>query len=212
MVNMGAGFAILKRIIELFVWDVILSALLHGLNIAGIIPGNMSGQFLSLLVGALLYIVQNVRWMRRCRFEMPSKRIYMFVNYTAYAVFVLISFVILAVTDSATYTWIFSITEFLTHTNLNISTVQSAVVFHTVMIFIIWLAPAGMEALLIDEGNTAWQEKSYTANDILMAVNSNELNLPPYIRKTVFAGIFKTATENELNRMSGLPVEDEDEF
>ena len=225
----GYLFCAGRRFIEMFVINAVLSVLIFGLFKMSVIPSTMAGCFLSLGFGAVVFWIVNIILLRRCRYDLPDRKAYMISNYIALGAFSLFSIIFLFIVDSETYTWVFAITKFLKYSKLELggslllddsdmtATFFSALIFHAITAFVIWAAPAGIEALLNDARKTNWQDNTYTVNEIMDAVdrvrvqyNNND--------EMIYYGLqqlFGEAKENELRALMGmelLPEEDDDEM
>ena len=187
----------------------------------------MAGCFLSLGFGAIVFWVVNTILLRRCRFALPDRKTYLTANYIAFGAFVLFSLIFLVLVDSETYTWLFAITKFLKYSNIQLGasfmfgdeamtdTFFASMIFHAITAFVIWAAPAGMEEMLSDAKKEHWQDRFYTAVEIMRAVaktrekhsNNDELFFDEL--KLLFDG----ATDNEIRRLLGMELlpENEDE-
>ncbi|MBQ3426235.1 MAG: hypothetical protein IJH37_03705 [Clostridia bacterium] len=211
----GILFASARRFVEMLLWMVILSALIFGLYKAEVIMPTTTGCFVSLMIGAILFWLQNFRWLCRCRVSVPSRRIYLIVNYVPYAVIMIISYIILAFYDSQVYTWLFSITKFLKYGEVlsfdtgTATTVISSFVFHLITLLLIWFAPYSIESALKE--NNSWRDVFYTATDAVKVVTAPEIGLSDEVRQSVLINLFAGATVNDVNRMLGLPIVEEDE-
>ena len=211
----GLLFASVRRFIEMLLLEIALSALAFGLFKGGIIAPTYTGCFFSLMSGAALYWFQNFRWLCRCRLSVPSQSIYLIANYVPYALIMLISFFVLAVCDSETYTWLFAITKFwkytaaLSFTSGTLSTLISAIAFHIFTMLIIWFAPYSISHIL--NKDKAWESNVYSAGDIIDVLAAPSLDMTAEVKKSVLTNLFEGAEINDINRIVGLPLEEDEE-
>lgn len=211
----GILFASGRRFVEMLLWMVILSALIFGLYKAGVIASTATGCFISLMFGAVLFWLQNFRWMCRCRMSVPDRRIYLIVNYVPYVIIMIISYIILALFDSEVYTWLFAITKFWKYTEAlsfddgTVTTVISSGIFHLFTLLLIWFAPYSVEYILKE--NNGWKDVYYTSTDAVDVVTAPEIGLSDEVRQSVLMNLFKDAAVNDVNRLLGLPLIEEDE-
>ena len=208
-------FASGRRFVEMLLWMVMLSALIFGLYNAGVISSTATGCFISLMLGAIAFWSQNYRWLCRCRMSVPDRRIYLIVNYVPYAVIMIISFIVLASFESEVYTWLFAITKFWKYTAAlsfddgTVTTAISAGIFHAFTLVLIWFAPYNIEHLLKDDAG--WKNDYYTATDAIDVVASPQLGLSDEVKQSVLMNLFTGAAVNDINRLLGLPLVEEDE-
>lgn len=204
-----------RRFIEVMGLNVLLSAMIYGLYKAGVIASTEAGCFLSLLAGAGVFILQNIRWLRRCRLELPSKRIFYATNFTAYGIFMLINIALCYILDSETYTWIFAITKFMRYTELHWSSFTSAMLFHAFMIGMIIVLPLGMDDETEDMQNDSiiqhsreWDDRVYSVGDFVVAVRQ----VPHYRESkdifTLMQKLFVGAEDKDLKAILGIDEEE----
>ena len=211
----GILFASARRFIEMLVFEVMLSALIFGLYKSGIIPPTVTGCFFSLMLGALLYWFQNFRWLCRCRLGVPSKAIYLIVNYVPYTLIMLISFIVLFTCDSEIYTWLFAITKFWKYTSAlsfasgTRTTFISAIAFHAFTLLLIWFAPYGVRHIL--NNDRGWETNVYSAGDIIDVLAAPSIGMTAEVRKSVLINLFEGAAIADINRIVGLPLEEAEE-
>lgn len=224
---MGMWICAARRFLEMFIINFFLSALIFGLYRMGVIPSTMTGCFMSLGFGAIVFWIVNTILLRRCRFVLPDRETYLKANYIAFGAFVLFSFIFLVLVDSETYTWLFAITKFLKYSNMQLGasfmfgneamteTFFASLIFHLITAIVIWAAPVGMEEMLSTAKKENWQDRLYTIADIMSAVartrkkhgSNDELFFDEL--KLIFDG----ASDNEIRRLLGmelLPEEDDE--
>ena len=134
--------AVLRRLFELFFTSAAFSAVLTVLSTEKILDGNI--RFLPIVyIFAALFMIANFIMLRNCYCDFRDNRLFRFVNFLAYLVFLAVSFSIFLYSSKA-YTWLFAITKFLRYTDTSITVAASAAVFHSVGIAEVFLAPTGL--------------------------------------------------------------------
>ena len=137
-------YAAYKRFLELAGSCVLLSAIISFLCKTKILPDGSRELIIGLYIATIAFMVINIRMMRACYYFLRNTGQYFLVNYSAYFVFGIITVVVYKLSSGEFYTWLFAITKFAKYTNLYLTTVNSAVIFHMVMGIAIFLAPIGM--------------------------------------------------------------------
>ena len=108
------------------------------------LPDESRELVIGLYIAAALFVAVNIWMMRACYYILRNTKQYFIVNYGAYFAFGLITVLAYKLFSSEAYTWLFAVTKFARYTNLYLSTVYSAAIFHVVMGIAIPLAPIGM--------------------------------------------------------------------
>lgn len=137
---------IFRRFTELFGLCIILSALITALYELGIIKTQNSLVLCSFLFVAI-FIFINVRMMRWCYFDLVGTHGYYIGNYVAYLIFVGVNFIIYKELNDMIYTWMFAITKFAKYLGPELSTMDSALTFHIIMLMDVAVAPVGMKQM-----------------------------------------------------------------
>ena len=199
----------------MLVLEILLSAIIFGLYKAGLIFSTATACFMSLLIGAILYWIQNYIWMCKCRLGVPGAGIYLIANYVPYAIIMLLSFIVMAVCDSETYTWMFAITKFwkytaaLSFSSGTLPTLISAIAFHIFTLLLIWFAPYSLKHIL--NGNNRSKNDVYYAGDIIDVLADPSIGMTAEDKKSVLTNLFEDAAINDINRIVGLPLEEEED-
>ena len=150
---------IIRRTMHLLIGCVLISAILALLCTIGILPDGSGVLFSGMLLGLALYILYNVKMMRRVYFIVRKKSIYFLINISAYFIFGLINLCSYKIFSSYVFAWIFSLTKVARYTNLNLSTPYAVAVFHFLMTMAILMAPLGMEWMYEYDERNAVDEK-----------------------------------------------------
>lgn len=135
---------IIRRFIELFFVNFILSAIVTGLYELELLAATQTAVKFAMLISAIIYVVIQVFMLRQCFFDLSNKYDYYLFNYAAYAIFMVFNIVLFFFGGSFIFTWLFGITKFLRFINHGIDTFFGILVFHLVMLIAITLAPIGM--------------------------------------------------------------------
>ena len=134
---------IIRRFLELFFVNAVISTVLTILNLGKVLAGQNSLLF-GMFVGIAVFITVNFRMLRHCYFDLKNNFLYYTTNIAAYLLFALLSAFVYLVFSSEIYTWLFALTKFLKYTNIALSVPYSAAVFHLIGFLLIFLAPIGM--------------------------------------------------------------------
>lgn len=139
---------IIRRFMELLILHIILSSFMISLNVLEVIsePNEM---FLGMLFGVIVFVVIHIRMMRLCFFDLNNKLAHYISNYLAYLIFMAINLIMCRFCENEIYVWLFSITTFAAYIpDFMISSFDSALIFHGILILAIILAPLGMRRVL----------------------------------------------------------------
>ena len=138
---------VIRRFLEFFFWEVLLSVVVTALATA---EGNTSRVVLVGIsfIGVFVYAVINVLFQRWCCLDLADKKLYYKTNYTAYFIFVLVNMICLGILDNVSYTWMFAITKGVRYLYVVVPVSVSALLFHIVMLYLIYISPYGMEKAL----------------------------------------------------------------
>ena len=106
-------------------------------------------QAITLALVTVVFIICNVLMLRRCFFEIKNRKIYYIFNYSAYAIFILLTVVAFFVSKfvlktEVPYAWMFSVLKLAKFLGLTSSTLVATAMMHFVMLIVIALAPIGM--------------------------------------------------------------------
>lgn len=97
---------IIRRFLELFVTNFIVSVALTVLNIEKILSLRGALTFGAVL-GIALFLAANVKMQRDCYFDLRDKKLYYFTNISAYIAFALFGFAVYFIGGGTIYTWLF---------------------------------------------------------------------------------------------------------
>lgn len=137
-------YAIYKRFMEITGSCVLLSVIISFLCKINALPDGSRELVIGLYIAAALFAVANIWMMRACYYVLKNTKRYFLVNYSAYFVFGLVTVIAYKLFSAEAFTWLFAITKFARYTNLYLSTVYSAALFHIIMGIAIPIAPVGM--------------------------------------------------------------------
>ncbi len=135
---------IIRRFIELLVSCALFSVIAVFLNIIGLFT-TKTAVFTLAFLGAVCWFSLNVFMLRHCYFDLCDRKIYYISNFVAYIIFGICTVIVYLCFSNSVYGWIFAITKFFKYTNLSLSTVRSAALFHFLGGLMIWLSPIGMK-------------------------------------------------------------------
>lgn len=134
-----------RRFAELLGLCIVLSAITTAFYELEIIKTQNALVFWSFLFVAI-FIFINVKMMRNCYFDLVGTHGYYIGNYAAYLIFAGVNFIIYKLNDMI-YTWLFAITKFAKYLGPELSTTDSALAFHIIMLTIVAVAPVGMKQM-----------------------------------------------------------------
>ena len=134
-----------RRVIHLVFGCVVISSLIALLCVTGILPDGSGKLLAGMCAGVILYIVFNVKMMRRTFFLVRKKSFYCVVNFGAYFVFGFVNILVYKFCSGYIFAWLFAITKFLRYTNLSLNIPASVCVFHLILVIAALCAPIGME-------------------------------------------------------------------
>lgn len=171
---------VIRRFLEFFFWEVILSVIVTALATA---EGTITTKIISVglsFVGIFIYVFINVIFQRRCCFDLADKKLYYKTNYIAYLIFASINMICIPVLDAATYAWIFSLTRAMRYLYIVVPNIVSALVFHIIMLLVIYISPYGMERILHTVNNNEDVEDLVyeDENDIYAEDEEEMFNIP----------------------------------
>ncbi len=130
-----------KRLIELFLPMVLLSAAATLLNIVGLASQRYI-VFGVLLVFQIVFLSINIKEMRKCYAVLADTRLHYKVNFGAYGIFAAANFVLYFLLPHTYYTWCFALTKMLVV--MGAGKILSFLEFHLVGIVAILVSPVGV--------------------------------------------------------------------
>ncbi len=142
---------IIRRFLELFVTNFIVSVALTVLNIEKILSLRGALTF-GAVFGIALFLVANVKMQRDCYFDLRDKKLYYFTNISAYIAFALFGFAVYFIGGGTIYTWLFSVTKFAKFFSRGISVPVSAAMFHCIGLAAVLVSPLGMDKTFAEDG------------------------------------------------------------
>lgn len=143
---------ILYRAAELLITSVVLSSIVTGLNVAGILTTRGS-TLAALIVGAVIYIVLNIRFSRNSFFRLRNLLMYYIVSAAAFLLFSVILLGVYKICGNVVFTWMFAVAKFAVYISDNISTFLAVGFFEFVLLLVIAIAPLGMNFLIMYHDN-----------------------------------------------------------
>lgn len=135
----------LIRLAEFFIPSIALSFTVTLLDFFNIIPPNHTSYGICFFISAIIYIILQIRMLRENYAFLQSKEIYYKYNYCAYSIYIVLGVILFFMNKSRTYTWIFGLTKSIHHFLPEISSLISAIIFHCIIILVIYFAPIGMQ-------------------------------------------------------------------
>lgn len=139
-------YVILRRFIEISGFCSLFSICLALMSksthsmVVGLVP-------IGMIILTILYVLLNVNMLRRCYYDIMGIIDYYTGNIIAYLVFATINIIMCVLCSDVVYTWIFAITKFARYFGENISKMESALLFHLIMLMVILVAPFGMKEI-----------------------------------------------------------------
>lgn len=133
----------IQRFFELLLIEITLSVMSMLFNLSDLCE-TQAGLVISMSLGVIIYVIINVLLLRECFLYLESRHAYYKANILAYAMFVIVSFLTYAFGGNAVYTWLFSITKFISYSAQEITNMASVITFHFIMLVTIFAAPWDM--------------------------------------------------------------------
>ncbi len=144
--------ATLTRFIEFVFISFALSAIMLCIYYLDIVPQKAVSYGIMFTIAAIAFITIQVKMLRITFSLFEGGNEYYIYNYTAYFMFIITTAIVYKFIDkSYVYTWMFGTTKFLSYFSDKINTVISAAIFHAIMLFAIYLAPAGLKGTVEPE-------------------------------------------------------------
>lgn len=134
---------IIRRFLELFLTNAVISAILTLLNITMILTMKNALLF-GMIIGLIVFLTANFIMLRHCYFDLRDDYMYYKANIAAQLLFALFGIIAYILLPSVAYTLIFALTKFMKYTFLNLSAPFSAALFFIIGFSVIFLAPIGM--------------------------------------------------------------------
>ncbi len=142
-------YIIIKRTIELLLLSTFLSTVITVSCVLEIISDGGKACFFSIIIADIIFILANVKMLRICYFENGGdKFIYYTTNYISYLTFVAINLLFCYFNPNELYTYLFLIMKLGKYATVEVSSFNSALVFHAIMMIIIGIAPTGIRRVL----------------------------------------------------------------
>ena len=133
----------IRRLFDYFVVCTILSVLMVLLNHSEIVEETKIVKVMMFL-GAILFIIENIRMLRGCYYALKNDKVYLIVNISVYIVFALITYAFYWLAPKIIFTWLFAVTRFGEFVFEPMKTSISIAIFHIIQLIIIFIAPTGM--------------------------------------------------------------------
>ena len=160
--------SILRRICELVFSCIALSLFLALLCVTGILPDASVKMFAGVYIGVILFLCINIRMLRECHYEIRDNILYFIINFGANAVFALMNLLAYRLIPQFIYTFFFSITKFAKFTPFPVNSGYSAIIFHGIILVLIFLAPIGMRRIYEEE------EEEFLENENLLPLETEQ--------------------------------------
>lgn len=138
---------VIRRLCELMITAVVLSAAVAGMLFMGVLNTDSRVLF-GMLAGVALFEMINTVFLRHCYFDLLGKKIYYLSNLFAYFIFIFITATVYFVDPETIYLWLFGISEFAKYSEAEFAVWFSAALFHAIGIALVFVAPAGMKGVV----------------------------------------------------------------
>ena len=135
---------IFRRTTEMLMGSILLSVLVCLMCITGVLPIDSARRDVALIIVPVIYIILNIRMLRKAYWDLGNRGAYYIINLCAHALFALVSLSTLAFCPRETYSWLFIVTGFMRFSRIGISACISITLFHILAVSSIFLAPLGM--------------------------------------------------------------------
>lgn len=142
---------ITRRFLELFILEVLLSAIFSALFHFQLLPSYLGIVTLVLIIELTVFIGLNTIMMRHCYIDLSNNFLYFILNFSANLIFGIVNLAFYFILNQKAYTWFFGIFK-ATSIIANTGIFFSAAVFHLIMLLMICAAPFGIKRL--QEKNT----------------------------------------------------------
>ena len=141
---------VIRRVIELLLPSLLLSAILSALNVTDIVIQRYH-LVLAILISVIIFTAFNGSNLRNCFYDMHHKKGYYLLNLLSQLIFMLINVLSYVIMPVKVYAWTFSITKLITY--LDINTWYSILLFHAIGFITVFAATIGMNWIFV--GNDA---------------------------------------------------------
>lgn len=142
--NINIRRIILRRFGEFMFLEVVLSVMITVFSMAGVLSSR-NLVLHSTVLCVILYVLVNIKRLRRCFYELENPPAYFFSNLVAYVTFAVINVTAYLLCSNEVFTWLFAVTKFARYAHVGFSTVTSIEAFHIIMVIAIIFAPAGIK-------------------------------------------------------------------
>ncbi len=144
------SYVVIRRVLELLLSAVILSASIVALNALGILRDKVLAVIITAVFqGAFVWI--NLQQMRICYCNLNDKKLYYTLNLLSYFIFVILTYLAYFLMTKMTFLWIFSLTVLFAYFNVNMPI--AILMFHLIGIVCIFIAPLGLSWDIYSEEN-----------------------------------------------------------
>ena len=140
-----------RRMIQLFTECIFLSALLSLFCVMGILPNGSRDIIIGVNIGAVLFGISGFFRMRRYYRKLADKKVYYISNLCGYGAFAFVNILSCLILPSGLYTWFFAITKVLRFSRFGTGSLVSALVFHIIMLCLIYCATFGMQWVFVQK-------------------------------------------------------------
>lgn len=132
------------RMLEMLFGCIIPSVFICVLCVSGPMPVGSIQRDVALIGAPILFLIWNIRVLRRCYKGLGGKSLYYYSNLYGYGVFALVNMFAYIFLPTDAYTWIFVITRFGRYADLGITSPVAIFIFHFLLFASIFLAPIGL--------------------------------------------------------------------
>ena len=133
-----------KRFRDFLTLEVILSGIIFLLYNFGVMNNSDKSLGVIITFAIVIYLAANVIKMRHSFYKLKNTGLFYAGTYVGYAFFMILNLIVGYFADSKIYDALFMLTELLACTPQGVSWLVSALLFHLVLLLVIFFAPVGL--------------------------------------------------------------------
>lgn len=134
-----------RRLIEMLILEVLLSVcVVTVFEVFNLLASTQYNIAFICTLAAAVFIAVNMRQMHRCMVDLVQLKTFYKYNFIAYAIFAAINLVFALFTPVSIFSLLFSFTKVFRYIYETVTYLQSAVIFHIIMLFVIAISPFTM--------------------------------------------------------------------
>lgn len=134
----------LHRMLEMLLGCIVPSVFICLLCVSGPMPVGSIQRDVTLISAPVLFLIWNIRALRRYYKKLGGKKLYYYSNLCGYGAFALINLLSYMFLPTDAYTWLFVITKLGRYTSLGITAPVAISLFNCSLFFSVFLAPIGL--------------------------------------------------------------------